>query len=873
MDYNNKKMLISFWARLFLRLFLIAAQAFVLLYSETWRVPQDFATIKSAVQAASDGDIIEVEDGFYFERNIVLDKNIKIKAKKIFGAIIDGSSAEQSTGAIFLVKAKADIGGFILKNCANGLVQRGSPDVSWTAHDLAILNMTYVAVSINDPEKNIGSASIANVIVDNCGTAFDTNDAHGLEVENCLVTNCRIAFAAFDHISFRVDRAIVWNCGQAFFEDGTPLPAPATSKITRGQNIDILDSRLSSEKKNGKDRAFFSNLFEGPKTAAPKNVGHQSIREGLGLVIAGDVYCRLRNWARAMEFYEAALPIGNHAGSEEVLWRAYSGLALALEKQGNFAAALDKYRTTALVLERVRGKLPLRYYNPGFFKDKMEIYVSFIRLLYRHYQENPSGTYLEEAFAFAERARARGFLDSFEKPGLNFDSSRTVDLRDEERRISREISSLQIQLQARYLSAEDRDTLLQNLEEAENSYKDLLIRMKTEDPRFADRYFPEPLGYADIRPKLLSDETALVEYILGEDTSFAFLATRESLSMVELPGSRELSPLVNNYLKFLNLSETNTFLARRGGQRLHDLLLGPFRSRLKKDIKKMIIIPDGYLYYLPFETLVEGEEAADQGASQEVRTGTFLVEHYEFSYGPSASALVRLAERDKPRKPEMRLLAVVNSELSRSRKTMFGWPYHLPPLRFAHQETERISRFFSESQKKVLDESQADEGSLKKLDLADYRLIHFAAHGLFDDENWSRSGLFLSRNENSTEDGFFQPRDIYLLNLSADLVVLSACQTGKGRLETGEGLIGLSSAFLFAGSSSVLVSLWNVIDKSTAEFMGDFYSYLMEGKPITRALQEAKIKMIHSPHGHPYHWAAFVLVGNSPDSRAYSISK
>jgi CHAT domain-containing protein len=858
---------------IFLRFLLVAAQTCVLLYSETIRVPQDYRTIKGAVCACADGDIVEVNDGFYFETNIILDKNITLKAKNLFGAIITGSSAEGSSRAIFLVRAKADISGFVLKNCANGILQRESPDVSWQAHDLAILNMKEAAVSVNDREGNTGRAIVYNVMVDNCRSGFQTNDAYGMDVRNCLVTDCYCAFSGFDHIYFHVDKAMVWNCFRVFDEAETPLITPATSTITRGQEIVVLDSLLSSGQKNAPADSFLLHLFEELRTEEEKEPKAPSIRNGLALAIAGDVYCRLRDCSRANEFYRAALRVGYESGSQEVLWRAQSGLALTSERQGKLSEALESYKKAILVLESIRGKLQLRYYNPGFFKDKMEIYVSVIRLLYQMHQKDPSQKYAEDAFAFAERARARGFLDSLEEAGLLSELFGSPGLRDRESRLSQGISALQIQLQSRNWSAEERTTLLERLERAENSYKDLLIRIKDENPRVADRPYPEPLGCAEIQNRLLTKDSALIEYVLGQDSSYAFLVTREAISLVQLPRSEEILSLVNGYLRFLSFRERKKFLAERGGQKLTNLLFGTFPRQLRAGIKKIIIVPDGFLYYLPFEALMEQEAPVRQETTQKEQARRFLIEKYEFSYAPSASALVRLLERRKSDQRAMDFLAVAVPKPPEPINLVSGLAPGFPALKYARREISTISRFFEGNKKEIIAGPEAEEGRLKQISLVDFGIIHFAAHGFFDDKNWDRSGLVLWRNKNSTEDGLFQPRDIYLLDLSSDLVVLSACQTGKGRLETGEGLIGLASAFLIAGSDSVLVSLWNINDRSTAQFMEYFYSFLTEGKSITRALKEAKVAMIHSRNNHPFYWAAFVLLGDSPGSRDHSISK
>jgi CHAT domain-containing protein len=232
--------------------------------------------------------------------------------------------------------------------------------------------------------------------------------------------------------------------------------------------------------------------------------------------------------------------------------------------------------------------------------------------------------------------------------------------------------------------------------------------------------------------------------------------------------------------------------------------------------------------------------------------------------------LVRLAERDRYRSTRKDLVAVSVPEPPGPSNSLFGYPIDLSKLRHAGEEIEMIGRFFPEDNRTVLKGPLAAEGRLKRFPLGEFRYIHFAVHGIFDDRNWRRSGLLLWREKESSEDGILQLRDIFLLDLHSDLVVLSACRSGMGNIDTGEGITGLTGGFLFAGSRAVLVSLWNIADRSTAGFMSDFYSHLREGKSPSRALQEAKIEMIRSAYNRPFYWAAFVLIG---DARSYSISK
>ena len=842
----------------FFRFWSILSLGCIPLHSETLRVPDQFISIESAIAAAASGDIVEVDDGYYFEGNIVLDKAITLRAKNPFQAVIHGETAGRINDAIFIVRAPVAIEGLILKNGICGIVQRGSPDVAWSARNLAVLNMKRDAISINAAAENVGRGTFSGIIIENCGTGFATNDANSMTVSNCLVANCPIAFAGYDHISFRVEKVAIWDCRQLFGESEEPLPDPKTSAITRGGEIEMFDSALAGDdKKERLPRDLVTRLW------TPANGDSWGpIGQGLILAIAGDICNRLQSFAWSIRFYQAALAIGQSAGSDEVIWRANAGLALAYERLGDDRAALEHFRKAVLLMESLRGKLPMRYFNPGFFRDKSQVYVSLIHQLAEMHKKEPLPAYLEEAFAVAEKSRARGFLDSLEEAGLDFASTISSDVVAEGKRLSAEVSRYQVKLQTQDLSTSQRADLLVELERIENAYRDLLIRMRRDAPAYASLHYPGPIGFQEARAKLLAEGTALVEFALGEEGSFVFWATKDSLSLSPLPPADQVHPLVKNYLKFLTLKDPPEFLAGEGGCRMFDILLGPFRDRLGKDIKKIIIIPDGYLNYLPFESLmIRGVDG---------RESRFLIEDCEVSYAPSASALVRLMERDRYRTPRKGLLAILAPKLPVSKNYLFGYPIEIFELKQARREVSVISGLFEDSQRTTLEGKLAAEEILKRWPVGDYRFIHFAVHGIFDDQNWRWSGLLLWRGKDSVEDGVLQLRDIFLLNLHSDLVVLSACQTGKGELETGEGIIGLTAGFLFAGSRAVLVSLWNIADRSTPAFMEEFYRHLMGGEPVSRALQNAKLEMIRSSYKHPYYWAAFSLIG---DSQPYLISK
>jgi len=189
--------------------------------------------------------------------------------------------------------------------------------------------------------------------------------------------------------------------------------------------------------------------------------------------------------------------------------------------------------------------------------------------------------------------------------------------------------------------------------------------------------------------------------------------------------------------------------------------------------------------------------------------------------------------------------------------------FYFAPLPYSKKEIRDIAKNFPSGEVDVFLGGKAQEETLKSMPLAEYGIVHFACHGLLDEQVPFRSALVLSIDEDKKEDGFLQVREIYNLRLNADMVVLSACQTGRGRLESGEGLLGLPRIFFYAGAKSVISTLWPINDKSTSILMHSIYEHLSKGESKSQAIRSAKIKMLNSKYAHPFYWAAFVLNGDS----------
>jgi len=795
------------------------------------RVPQDHVLISQAVAAAKDGDVVEVDDGFYFEKNIVIDKPIRLRAKNAFGAAVYGSTERGS--AVFIVRAACEIDGFILKNSDIGVLQRDSPDVLWTGRNLALFNLQE-GISINDREFRRGSARLSDIIADGCAEPFRTNDARSLQVGRAFVANAEVAFAGSNHDAFTVRDIVVWNCGRMTEGDA----------ITLGPGIHRFEAPSGSPKNDDLPRRL-NQLFAAGGETAPLSNADRLRREALLLVMTGDAFLLARNPGEAKSHFRSALEAVRSFPLGEAHWRALSGLAQANEALGNRLEAASFYRKALELIENVGLGMPDRTFQSNFRKDKIGIYETLIGLLWDLHREEPSLGFDREAFEYAERSKARGFLSGLDLTRTGFESP---DWAARGPAFNRAVTQLQIALQDPDLPSARRSELLRRLERAEDDRLAFLIglhRRAAEAPRIFSA------GLDDIRAKLLDPETVLLEYVLGESRSFAFLAGTDALRVVELPSEAELRPQIANYLKFLTLIETGDFRGAAGSRVLSEVLLAPFRERLSRNAKTLIVIPDGILNYLPFETLLRTADGRDR----------FLIEDCEIVYGPSASALIRIADRPNPESFRMDFLGVANPFSLRAFGLSDAEEIEFPRLPYGVGEIQTIRKFFPRRRTEVLLGKKAREDRFKALPLADFRIIHFAAHGFFDDRNWQRSALVLRRDPAGAEDGFVQANDVFPLNLRADLLVLSGCDTGAGLLEKGEGLSGISSAFLAAGAKSVLLSLWSVNDQTASVFMAAFYRHFTAGRSKAEALRRAKLELLDSKYRHPFYWAPFVLQG------------
>jgi CHAT domain-containing protein/predicted negative regulator of RcsB-dependent stress response len=550
----------------------------------------------------------------------------------------------------------------------------------------------------------------------------------------------------------------------------------------------------------------------------------------------------------------------------ELRWRAWLTCARAQRATGQNEVARKSFLHTIGHIEGLWWLAYIATENSAVrFREELQaIYREFVDLLIEQGQ-------FKQAYEWAERAKARATMGLIEARRMT-KLPKKADLEGTLRELSRDVARLRTHFLSPQTSAEQRAKIQKQMREAEYSREEALLRAEME--RFRDRLvWSQPATIKLLQEKMIQEKDTMVEFFLGEDRSFVWLITTNDISLEILPGRKEIEKTVKQYLEMASSMPSNIHIERDLSRlrKLAETLFSKLFGRLSKQIapgQKLIIVPDGLLHYLPFEALIHD--------------GRYLVEDHEVGCVPSASML-RLWQDSKDTtvtEDRMELLAfadpIFGPELKTSgsrqsrnspnhitQQMRASRGFQLAQLPRTHDEVEYIASLFSPERRQVYLGKGSTEDAVKKEPLSRYRRLHFATHSLVNEESPSRSAVVLTLDSNTDEDGFLEVSEISELDLDCDLVVLSACQTGHGQLLSGEGIVGLSRAFLYAGARSVVVSLWNVSDISTAQLMKSFYQHLAGNFSNAAALREAKLRMLQSSTEtrHPYYWAPFILIG------------
>jgi CHAT domain-containing protein/Tfp pilus assembly protein PilF len=618
----------------------------------------------------------------------------------------------------------------------------------------------------------------------------------------------------------------------------------------------------------------------------------------------GDVHYAQGNYKQAMEHYQKSLKIGVKIGDKRKIARSLNQIGAVHRSEGDYDRAVESANRAAVIARQIGapglvwdiqttlGRAYRALNRPEQARQALSVAIDAVEELRaqvagdaserQRFFETRTAPYdemihllldqrdLREAFNYAERAKGRALLDVLQAGRVDITKAMTADEQAQERRLNGEVISLGAQIHREKLREQPDQAGLAQLEadlsKARLAYESFQINLYAAHPELRTQRGRLQLITLDQAGALISDtNTAVLEFVVTHDKTYLFVLTNKkgtgprakasgltpNLSVYTINLKREeLSDRVERFRRRLaNLDFDFQPLARE----LYDLLIGPARAELRGKTN-LVIVTDGPLWEAPFQAL--------QSAS-----GRYLIEDAALSYAPSLTALREMSGgRAADNKSATTLLAFGNpaaGEQTTARVRAVFMKERLDPLPEAERQVKELGRLYAPSRSKVYVGAEANEGRAKA-EAERYSLLHFAAHGILNDANPMYSQIVLTQPEgDDREDGMLEAWEIMRLNLKADLVVLSACETARGRVGNGEGMIGLVWAFFVAGAPATVASQWQVEARSTTGLMLEFHRQLRRGKGKAQALRQAAMNLRKlEEYQHPFYWAGFVVVGN-----------
>ncbi|MCG6914305.1 CHAT domain-containing protein [bacterium BMS3Abin03] len=541
--------------------------------------------------------------------------------------------------------------------------------------------------------------------------------------------------------------------------------------------------------------------------------------------------------------------------------------------------SLINYQIASQVIEHSRGE---------YFRDESKFVLSKkaanvnskgLEISYELYRITKDDNYKIIAFEFAEKNKARILFDAINEAEAKSYSNIPDSLLNLEKNFKSQIAFYETKLLE---AKEDNDSSLiseneNKFFEVEEKYDKLKRTFENGYPEYHELKYAKPIVKVSRLQSLLGTNDALIEYCIVKNNLYIFTITRNLFRIDKIELDRSLNDMVISLRRSLLNLEFSEYLNTSFS--LYETLFKPI-GKILSNISKVYIIPDGILNYFPFEILLTQNIKSN---NPDFSSLPYLINKYDISYQFSASLLneMNLHSRkgregkfigiapifDEDQKEKNRINNLIDTTLITSANTkrsvrVNGSEYAALP------ETERevmgILKLFLDKNRsgEYHLRKDAGEGLLKSSNIKNYGFIHLATHGFINEETPKLSGILFSEDEKN-EDGILYSNEIYNLNLDADLVVLSACESGLGKVVRGEGIMGLTRGFLYSGANNVAVSLWQVGDKSTSKLMIYFYENILNGLSYSQSLREAKLRIIkEKKYAYPSEWGPFILIGN-----------
>jgi CHAT domain-containing protein/Tfp pilus assembly protein PilF/predicted negative regulator of RcsB-dependent stress response len=587
------------------------------------------------------------------------------------------------------------------------------------------------------------------------------------------------------------------------------INAPALEAIA-------LDNMGAAQAKLGENEAALSS--HQAALAIRQSIGDRP-GEAASRANLAAMYGDQKRYPEALAQYEMALDIFQETGQVENQAQALANTGRVYGQQGNLAEAIRSYRAAVDLSESLQGKIKVEELATSFAAGHAWMYSGLIDAL--AVTGEP-----ETAFDYAERARARAFLDQLGNQQVDFRRGAQPELINQEQELRQRVIGLQSALDTERAKPLDQQTSLDklgsDLTQARKDYQELLTRLKLESPEYASLVSVNTLRLKEVQSQVLDQDTTLIEYYVLDDKTLAWVMDQEGSELVTL----QIGEL-RNQVEFLRNVISGREHDPQAAAALYNALFAPLKPHIRHP--NLVIVPHGVLHYLPFAALWDAEH------------GRYLLEDYALTYAPSASALKFILDKRSP--AQERLLAMGNPDSS---------------LPYAEAEAEAVAKLYGTApllkQDAVESQVYAQAGQID--------LLHLAAHGEYNPYNPLYSRIELAPDE--AQDGSLEVHEVFGLDLSgANLVVLSACKTALGKQSDGDELVGLTRAFLYAGTPAVVTTLWSVDDAASEALMERFYGHLREGLTNAEALRAAQLEVLaEEGWSEPWYWAAFSLTGD-----------